>query len=88
MRTSTQASNAVTLNAKSARGEKAIKITLYLGWGWVELGVEWVWCGSLWLYVTVSLGSSIVGDTLQELTFEPLNCGAILRGGAPQGPGR
>ena len=26
------------LNVKSAGGEKVIKITLYLGWGWVEWG--------------------------------------------------
>ena len=30
--------NAVAFNAKSAEGEKAIKITLYLGWSWVEWG--------------------------------------------------
>ncbi len=30
--------SAVGANAKSAGGEKAIKITLYLGWSWVEWG--------------------------------------------------
>ncbi len=30
--------NVVAFNAKSVGGEKAIKITLYLGWSWVEWG--------------------------------------------------
>ncbi len=30
--------NAVALNVKSAGGEKAIKITLYLGWSWLGWG--------------------------------------------------
>ncbi len=46
--------NAVVVNAKSAGAEKVIKITLYLGWSWVE----WFWRGYILGYKTPILAFS------------------------------
>jgi len=45
--------NAVMPNAKSVGGEKAIKITLYFGWSWVEWGGVGLARLQFWLQNTV-----------------------------------